>query len=70
MYELCFTTRPLYSRIEARLQVKGNITQGPIVKIQVDQSNKVIDWNKASVKIFTTSVDSSLESNSLEKVLK
>ena len=47
---------------------KGNITQGPIVKIHVDQSNKVIDWNKANVKIFTTSVDSSLESGSIEKM--
>ena len=48
---------------------KGNITEGPIVKIKVDPNNALIDWDKARVHVTDISVDSSTENGNPKRVM-
>ena len=35
---------------------KGNIEHGPLIKIKVDESSKIIDWKKVKVHAFQSSL--------------
>ena len=48
---------------------KGNITEGPLVKIKVDPNNALIDWDKAKVHVTDISIESSMSSDLVGRVM-